>query len=1191
MQQIEVRYFSLLLLLLLHDSCAHNEFPHRRSRISLVPENMKSKSFNYVLQKRIKRKGDAISSASKSSFSLFTGGSTTSCADLTAATIPAANALAYNASSTDAGSLSMTDLFEKLDSTANGLKSQEATSRIAQYGRNIFDKPPKKSMLRLILEQFDDRLVQILLAVALLSGIFSFHEVLKSSADESLLKSFIEPIVICSILFLNAAVGVVQSSRANGSLETLQKLQPTLATVVRDGECLSEKDASELVPGDIIEIRVGDKIPADARLLSLQTASLQVDEGTLTGESVTVSKLPGDEGTALANLPIQDQRGMLYSGTMVTRGSGRAIVVQTGMDTQFGKIQKGVTAATNDEVKTPLEIKLDEFGNTIAKIIGAICILVWIVSVPKFNDPSFASVFDGAVYYAKVAVALGVAAIPEGLPAVITLCLSLGARRMAERNVIVRKLKSVETLGCTSVICTDKTGTLTTNEMTAVKLLMVEKKKQTKMDNKNKGGEYHYNILEHQISGLSYSPVGDIEGIQKHTDIQNTPNGALADVAAVCALCNDAKIVVENGDGNSANEKTTYRRIGEPTEAALYVLAEKVGGMSPLHSKDGHKEESESINSSNPGYLVSENVDEWRKTNPREATLEFSRDRKSMSVLCSKDNSRSRSNDRSSLKQSTKCTNRLLVKGAPNLLLERCTYVKFRDGTVEKLSAKLREAIEKKISEFASTPLRCIALAVKEQNLPKSLKSFKADDHKKIATHPLLSDPSTYKDVESGLTFVGVVGIKDPARPGVAESIDICTKAGIRVIMITGDAKDTAVAIATDVNIFSNDIINEEQGQLPSEKQQITKMVSSFKAFEGREFFQKSKTEQLDIINNKSNIVFCRAEPSDKQKIVKMLQDQNEIPAMTGDGVNDAPALKQAAIGVAMGIAGTEVAKEAADMIIADDDFSTIVSAVEEGRRIYANIQSFICFLISCNIGEICAIFFATIAGFPEPLTAMHLLWVNLVTDGPPATALGFNPPAPDLMDKPPRPTDQPILTNWLLTRYILTGLYVGFATIGIFVGHYLSQGVTLSQLSSWSKCGTLWTPLDGKKCSDLVLGNGRVLPQTLALTTLVCMEMIKALSAVSLENSIFKVGPQSNPWLLLGVGVPFLLHLFVLYSSKFSFPGLGESLGLVPLSADDWINVLKWSAPILLVDEILKFTGRWLEKKEVCSPQKNSKA
>jgi Ca2+-transporting ATPase len=477
-------------------------------------------------------------------------------------------------------------------------------------------------------------------------------------------------------------------------------------------------------------------------------------------------------------------------------------------------------------------------------------------------------------------------------------------------------------------------------------------------------------------------------------------------------------------------------------------------------------------------------------------------------------------------KKDREIQNRLLVKGAPNMVLERCTHVKYRDGKVVKMSGTLKRAIEAKITEMATRPLRCLALAVKDEKLESSLQRFDGTDAK---NNPLLRDPSKYKDIESGLTLVGIVGIKDPARPEVADSIRECSRAGIRVMMITGDARDTAIAIAKDVSIFD-----------PNAD------PSTIKAFEGREFFLKDEDEQLEILKT-DNIVFCRAQPADKQKLVKMLQQLGEITAMTGDGVNDAPALQQAAIGVAMGT-GTAVSKEAADMVLADDNFSTIVSAVEEGRTIYANMQAFICFLISCNIGEICAIFFATLCGFPEPLTAMHLLWINLVTDGPPATALGFNPPSPDMMSAPPRPSNEPIMTRWLLTRYILTGLYVGIATIGVFAQHYVQQGVTLSELANWSYCGQAWIPAEGgaAMCTTLFRESGRMLPQTLSLTTLVCMEMLKALSAVSVNDSLFRVGPQSNKWLLLGVSGPFLLHLLVLYSSKLGLPGLGESFGMV---------------------------------------------
>jgi Ca2+-transporting ATPase len=360
----------------------------------------------------------------------------------------------YNQTSVEIGSMDTSSLLHQLStSVAEGLTSQEASSRLKHYGPNVLDTPPSKSLLMLILEQFDDRLVQILLCVAVISGIFSFMEMrshsLETGESQSLLKSFMEPIVILAILFLNAAVGVWQSRQAEGSLEALKKLQPSLTCVLRDGKWVDNMDAQVLVPGDIIRIRVGDKVPADARVLSLESSVLNLDEGSLTGESVTVEKLPGDEGLCSHGAPVQDMRSMLFSGTVCTAGSALAVVARTGMATEMGKIQKGVTEARADEHKTPLGIKLDEFGNQLTKIIGFICFGVWLVSIPKFNDPTFKSPLEGAVYYAKVAVALGVAAIPEGLPAVITLCLSLGTRRMAKRNVIVRKLPSVETLGCT----------------------------------------------------------------------------------------------------------------------------------------------------------------------------------------------------------------------------------------------------------------------------------------------------------------------------------------------------------------------------------------------------------------------------------------------------------------------------------------------------------------------------------------------------------------------------------------------------------------------------------------------------------------------------------------------------------------------------------------------------------------------
>jgi len=737
--------------------------------------------------------------------------------------------LHYNATAADPGAWSIDRLWQTLKSSPQGLTSEQAQARLLQYGRNELQSPPSKTTLELILEQFQDRLVQILLVVAVLSAVFSVMEVLEQGGANGIWKSFVEPFVIVAILVLNAAVGVWQSKSAQGSLEALQKMQPTLATALRNGEWQSGIDASLLVPGDVLEIRVGDKVPADARLLELQSSSLKTDEGSLTGESVTVGKLPGDEGKVAAESPVQDQRGMLYSGTMVTSGSGKAVVVQTGMDTQFGKIQKGVTQAKEEQPKTPLAIKLDEFGEQLTIIIGIICLVVWLVSIPKMSDPSFGSTLEGAVYYAKVAVALGVAAIPEGLPAVITLCLSLGTRRMANRNVIVRKLQSVETLGCTSVICTDKTGTLTTNEMTAVSLVLLEH---------NPAGMPA--VREHEIEGFSYSPFGVIDGIPANEEVKQGPLGSVADVAAVSALCNDAYIVgndsklqafeedVVDESGKTVKHaksvaakssradmqvdavEKSFERVGEPTEAALCVLAEKLGGMAHYMEGTGHLDRQGLHFAVPPSVLASANVKPWRSIHPRRATLEFNRDRKSMSVLCAYPKAEYPSKNDYRTVGSRKAGNRLLVKGAPNLLIDRCTHVKFRDGTVSKMTGDLRREIEQKTTELAVRPLRCLALAVKEtEALESSLREYNPDADGEMNKHPLLKDPTTYVDIESGLTLVGIVGIKDPARPEVADSINECTDAGIRVMMITGDAKDTAVSIARDVNIFPK----EQEGQ------------------------------------------------------------------------------------------------------------------------------------------------------------------------------------------------------------------------------------------------------------------------------------------------------------------------------------------------------------------------------------------
>lgn len=953
-----------------------------------------------------------------------------------------------------------------------GLSQEEAASRLAKFGRNELLGKRQKLIWVLIVEQFQDRLVQILLGVAVVSAILATIE------NEA--HAFTEPIVIFAILFINAIVGIIQSKSAEDSLETLKKLQPTTSTVLRSGQWISDYPVSDLVPGDVISIRVGDKVPADCRILRLKTTSVSCDEGSLTGESTTVQKSPEEVPVEAV---ITGKKNMVFSGTMVANGACVAIVTSTGMNTEIGAIEAGVNSASLEQMKTPLGIQLDKFGDQLTIVVGLVCLTVWLINIPKFSNPIFSSWYHGAMYYAKIAVALGVAAIPEGLPAVITLCLSLGTRRMAKRNVIVRYLPSVETLGCTSVICTDKTGTLTTNQMTVKSLLTF---KPHGSDPKKT------EIIERSVGGVSYEPLGEIESFGD----KNMQMKGLQNLATICSICNEA--VLEYKDGQ-------YTRSGEPTEAALKVLVEKMGAPGIIKASD-------------PFLMVRQCNDYWESQYTKLAVLEFNRDRKSMSTLC-----RTKSN-----------TNSLFVKGAAEVLISRCSNLELEDGKIVNIDAELRKLLLASVKSIAARPLRCLALAYKSgASLGRQLSELKNTDE--ASTCKVLEQPMNFVEIEQNLVLVGLCGIKDPARPEVSAAIAKCKQAGIRIMMITGDSKETAVAIAKDVNIFE---LNED---------------TNTRAYTGKDFFALPDSVQLDLLR-KGNMVFCRAEPRDKQKLITMLERLGEITAMTGDGVNDAPALKQSAIGIAMGITGTEVAKNAADMILADDNFATIVSAVEEGRAIYGNMQSFICFLISTNIGEILIIFISTIFGFPEPMTSLHLLWVNLVTDGPPATSLGFNPPDPDAMQKPPRSKISTILTKWLLARYFITGLYVCFASIGAFVWWYLDKGVSIHQLRSWGDCLN-WNDFNPKLPDSMIVQSPceiftelRCFPQTLALSVLVIIELLKALSAVSLNTSIIKLPPWKNKWLLPGVIIPALCHLMLLY-----VPVLRNIFGLVPLSTRDW--------------------------------------
>eukprot|EP00548_Thalassiothrix_antarctica_P001031 CAMPEP_0194133402 /NCGR_PEP_ID=MMETSP0152-20130528/3593_1 /TAXON_ID=1049557 /ORGANISM="Thalassiothrix antarctica, Strain L6-D1" /LENGTH=1004 /DNA_ID=CAMNT_0038828717 /DNA_START=210 /DNA_END=3221 /DNA_ORIENTATION=+ len=981
-----------------------------------------------------------------------------------------------------------------------GLSDDEVLKRRDDFGLNELEHEERTPLWKLVLEQFDDKLVQILLFAALLSfGLAFFEEV------DHWVEAFVEPVVILLILIINAIVGVWQESNAENALEALKKMQSLHTPCLRNGIWQEDFPTEKLVPGDIVRIKVGDKAPADVRLCEFSTATLRVDEGALTGESETVFKILDPVSK---DAKISDQKNMVFSGTTISGGRAIGVVTSTGMSTEIGKIQSAVTEASEDLEKTPLNQKLDEFGDLLTKVITAICVLVWIMNYNQFFDPTFGGPLKGCIYYLKIAVALGVAAIPEGLPAVITLCLALGTRKMVKRNCIVRRLPSVETLGCCTVICSDKTGTLTTNQM-VVEALVVSSEKE---------GE----IREFHVTGTEYAPTDG--NIKNYTGTI----GNLETMASVCSLCNEATIVYRDG---------AFMRTGEPTEAALKCLVEKMG----LLNDKGPSNDVEKADYF--GKIINGKYD-------LEATLEFSRERKSMSVLCkSKENG-----DRI-----------LFVKGAAELMLDRCTQIMRPDGKVVKLTEKDQSAIAAKITDMSKRPLRVLGMAIKTKMSPAS----------KLPSQ--LKKIEEYKQIESELTFVGLTGIKDPPRPEVRSAIERCQAAGIRVMMITGDNKTTAEAIARDVGIFGR---NED----------VTK-----KSFTGAEFCHGSITDEERkelIMKGGGSRVFSRAEPRDKQLLVKLLRSCGEVPAMTGDGVNDAPALKQASIGIAMGIAGTEVAKEASDMILADDNFATIVSAVEEGRSIYSNMKAFIRYMISSNIGEVFSIFLTSAIGVPEGLIPVQLLWVNLVTDGPPATALGFNPPDPDVMMKPPRGKDDALINSWVFFRYMVIGLYVGFATVGIFVFWYTSYDdfldflgpdmmqtlgathdghsmISYGQLTSWGKCcfgkEAIDTIFEGFVVNDFdangdgtiddfssdpcsYFTKGKVKASTLSLSVLVTIEMFNALNAVSEDGSLLTIPPWVNPWLLLAMLSSFLLHFLILY-----VPSLAAVFSIAPHDTIEW--------------------------------------
>uniref|UniRef100_A0A8C2RZI3 P-type Ca(2+) transporter n=1 Tax=Capra hircus TaxID=9925 RepID=A0A8C2RZI3_CAPHI len=910
-------------------------------------------------------------------------------------------------------------------SETTGLTPDQVKRHLEKYGHNELPAEEGK-LLELVLEQFEDLLVRILLLAACISFVLAWFE-----EGEETVTAFVEPFVILLILIANAIVGVWQERNAENAIEALKEYEPEMGKVYRaDRKSVQRIKARDIVPGDIVEVAVGDKVPADIRILTIKSTTLRVDQSILTGESVSVIK--HTEPVPDPRAVNQDKKNMLFSGTNIAAGKAIGIVATTGVSTEIGKIRDQMAATEQD--KTPLQQKLDEFGEQLSKVISLICVAVWLINIGHFNDPVHGgSWIRGAIYYFKIAVALAVAAIPEG-----------------RKNAIVRSLPSVETLGCTSVICSDKTGTLTTNQMSVCKMFIIDR-----VD-----GDLCL-LNEFSITGSTYAPEGEV--LKNDKPVRSGQYDGLVELATICALCNDSSL--------------DFNEVTSPLLKWPLLPPRAVRNLSKV-------ERANACNSVSLGTAFGPSSP--LSNNTQTHTCGF---------------------------------------------IDRCNYV--RVGTTRvPMTGPVKEKILSVIKEWGTgrDTLRCLALATRDTP-PKR-------------EEMVLDDSTKFMEYETDLTFVGVVGMLDPPRKEVMGSIQLCRDAGIRVIMITGDNKGTAIAICRRIGIFGE---NEDVAD---------------RAYTGREFDDLPLAEQREACRRAC--CFARVEPSHKSKIVEYLQSYDEITAMTGDGVNDAPALKKAEIGIAMG-SGTAVAKTASEMVLADDNFSTIVAAVEEGRAIYNNMKQFIRYLISSNVGEVVCIFLTAALGLPEALIPVQLLWVNLVTDGLPATAVSSPPIFPALTPRPPH------------NSHLSTTGYVGAATVGAAAWWFLyaedGPHVTYSQLTHFMKCSEHNPDFEGVDCEVFEAPE----PMTMALSVLVTIEMCNALNSLSENQSLVRMPPWVNIWLVGSICLSMSLHFLILYVDP-----LPMIFKLQALDLYHWLMVLKISLPVIGLDEILKFVARnYLEDPE----------
>jgi len=902
-------------------------------------------------------------------------------------------------------SKSIDHLLKELEThVEKGLSQAEAESRLRKNGPNELMERPRPGFFQLLLNQFNNFLVIILIIAAVVS---------------LLLGEFIDAIAIMVIVALNAVVGVVQESKAEQALAALKKMAAPNVQVIRGGH-QTTIPSRELVVGDIVLVEAGNYVPADMRLV--ESFNLKVEEASLTGESVPVEK---EAAVVLdKDIPIGDRKNSTFMSTLVTYGRGKGLVTATGMDTQIGLIAEMIQSY--EEEDTPLQQKLEHLGKVLGTACLAICGIVFIYGL--IRDTHVMSILnEGFLYYLSTekkdiinlfmtAVSLAIAAVPEGLPAIVTICLALGMQQMIRRHALIRKLPAVETLGCATVICSDKTGTLTQNEMTVVQ---------------GWAGSQRFRVM-----GEGYSPRGEFSLNDQPFDPLKSPDTSLLLYGGL--LCNDA--ILEEVGGEKAEK--TWRIVGDPTEGAMVVASAK-GGL-------------------------------WRrdleKTFPRVQEIPFDSERKRMTTIHAfKKNGHP-------LPGSDFVYPPFIafVKGAPDIILDLSVSF-IENGKPMSLSEEKRRDIMAVNHDMGSQALRVLAVAY------RSLEG--------------VPDACTPSNVETGLTFIGLMGMIDPARPEVTEAIKVAQGAGLRSIMVTGDYKDTAEAIAKEIGLLT-------QGGRVVSGSELDKMSDEELA---------GASDGIDVC--------CRVSPQHKTRIVDALKARGHVVAMTGDGVNDAPALKRANIGVAMGITGTDVSKETADMVLTDDNYASIVSAIEEGRIIYSNIRKFVYFLLACNIGEILIIFGAMIAALPIPLRPIQLLWLNLVTDGAPALALGMEKGDPDTMRKPPRPPKEPVINRDMAIGLAAVSIV---DTIAILTAFYLAL--------------------------DRFAGHVEA-AQTVAFVTLCTSELLRAFTARSEYYSVFSIGVFSNRWMVWAVGISFILVLMTVY-----VPFLRPFFDTAPLSFADWL-------------------------------------